>query len=114
MVEPDADTPGLSPSGFTSESSLSPLSSPLPSPPPPEKPLTKRERKALGLSRQRTHVVGGKGAGVGKIVIPGGKFKGKKGGQKGIKEELDDEADAEWTKNGTGRVDVRGFRELKI
>lgn len=47
----------------------------------------------------------------GKIVIPGGKFKGK---QKTIKEEPNDEADAEWTKNGTGRVDVRGFRELKI
>ena len=114
MVEPDADTPGLSPSGFTSESSLSPLSSPLPSPPPPEKPLSKRQRKALGIPKQRAHVVGGKGAGAGKIVIPGGKFKGKKGGQKVIKEEPDDEADAEWTKNGTGRVDVRGFRELKI
>jgi hypothetical protein len=47
-------------------------------------------------------------------MIPGGKFKGRKGGQKAIKEEPDDEVDAEWTKNGTGRVDVRGFRELKI
>lgn len=51
---------------------------------------------------------------VGKIVIPGGKFKGKKCGQKATKEEPEDEADAEWTKNGTGRVDVRGFKELKI
>ena len=50
----------------------------------------------------------------GKIVTPGGKFKSKKVGQKVIKEEADDEVDAEWAKNGTGRVDVRGFRELKI
>ena len=114
MAEPDADTPGLSPSGFSSESSLSPLSSPSPSPPPPEKPLTRRQRKALKLPKQRVHVAGGKGGSAGKIVIPGGKFKGKKGGQKPIKEEPDDEADAEWAKNGTGRVDVRGFRELKI
>ena len=113
MVEPDADTPGLSPSGFSSESSLSPLSSPSPSP-PPEKPLTKRQRKGLGLPRQRAHVVGGKGVSAGKIVIPGGKFKSKKVAQKVIKEEADDEVDAEWAKNGTGRVDVRGFRELKI
>ena len=47
-------------------------------------------------------------------MIPGGKFKGKKGGQKAVKEDQDDDADAEWAKNGTGRVDVRGFRELKI
>ena len=114
MAEPDADTPGLSPSGFSSESSLSPLSSPSPSPPPPEKPLTRRQRKVLGLPKSRPHVAGGRGASAGKIVIPGGKFKGKKGGQKTIKEEPDDEADAEWAKNGTGRVDVRGFRELRI
>ena len=46
-------------------------------------------------------------------MIPGGKYKGKKGGR-GIKEEPDDDTEAEWAKNGTGRVDVRGFRELKI
>ena len=114
MAEPDADTPGLSPSGFSSESSLSPLSSPSPSPPPPEKPLTRRQRKALGLPKPRAHVVGGKNASAGKIVIPGGKFKSKKDGQKVIKEEPDDDANAEWAKNGTGRVDVRGFRELRI
>lgn len=113
MAEPDADTPGLSPSGFSSESSLSPLSSPSPSPPPPEKPLTRRQRKALGLPKQRANVSGGKGTSAGKIVIPGGKYKGKKGGR-GIKEEPDDDTEAEWAKNGTGRVDVRGFRELKI
>ena len=66
------------------------------------------------MPKQRAHVVGGKGASAGKIVIPGGKFKGKKSGQKAIEEEPDDEADAEWAKNGTGRVDVRGFRELRI
>ena len=26
----------------------------------------------------------------------------------------DAEADEEWRRNGTGRLDVRGFRELKI
>jgi hypothetical protein len=26
----------------------------------------------------------------------------------------DDDGVAEWRRNGTGRVDVRGFRELKI
>jgi hypothetical protein len=40
----------------------------------------------------------------GKIVIPGGKFKK-------ASKAADDE---EWQKNGTGRLDVRGFRELKI
>jgi hypothetical protein len=40
----------------------------------------------------------------GKIVIPGGKFKK-------VSNAADDE---EWQKNGTGRLDVRGFRELKI
>jgi len=29
-------------------------------------------------------------------------------------DEDDDDGDAEWKRNGTGRVDVRGFRELKI
>ena len=76
--------------------------------------MTKRQRKALGLPRQRAHVVGGKGASAGKILIPGGKFKSKRVGQKAIKEEPDDEEEAEWAKNGTGRVDVRGFRELRI
>ena len=68
----------------------------------------------LGLPKSRAHVAGGKGTSAGKIVIPGGKFKGKKGGQRAVKGDQDDDADAEWARNGTGRVDVRGFRELKI
>jgi OTU domain-containing protein 3 len=116
------DTPGLSPSGFTTESSLSPLSSSATSrsntPPPPTSPevrLTRRQRKALGLPKARPLHVVGKGSG--KIVIPGGKFKkGNTASSKraSVKVEQGDEVEAEWAKNGTGRVDVRGFRELKI
>jgi OTU domain-containing protein 3 len=113
----DAETPGLSPSGFSTETSLSPLSSPSPtaSPPPPEVRLTRRQRKALGLPKLRAHVVASRTTRAsGKIVIPGGKFKKavSSSAKQGIKVEPDDHA--EWTKNGTGRVDVRGFRELKI
>ena len=96
----DADTPSLS-----ETASLSPVSSPSPSPSPPPvstapRRLTKRERKAAGLPRQR--------GSAGKIVIPGGRFRA-----------ADDvgsvvDADGEWARNGTGRVDVRGFRELRI
>jgi OTU domain-containing protein 3 len=95
----DADTPSLS-----ETASLSPVSSPSPSPSPPPistpRRLTKRERKVAGLPRQR--------GSAGKIVIPGGRFRA-----------ADDvgsvvDADGEWARNGTGRVDVRGFRELRI
>ncbi|KAI0267604.1 hypothetical protein BGY98DRAFT_1023076, partial [Russula aff. rugulosa BPL654] len=63
----DADTPSLS-----ETASLSPVSSPSPSPSPPpvstpSRRLTKRERKAAGLPRQR--------GSAGKIVIPGGRFR---------------------------------------
>ncbi|KAJ6620423.1 hypothetical protein B0H10DRAFT_1077302 [Mycena sp. CBHHK59/15] len=91
----------LSPPALSSSSSLSSLSSVSPSPPPEpipapapvpvqEKSLTRRQRKALGLPKARS--------GAGKIVIPGGRFEGT----------------AEWRQNGVGRLDVRGFRELKI
>ncbi|KAJ7145669.1 hypothetical protein C8R44DRAFT_836825 [Mycena epipterygia] len=93
----------LSPPALSSSSSLSSLSSMSPSPPPPEKvapvakTLTRRQRKALGLPKTRsTAAAASKGAG--KIVIPGGRYEGT----------------GEWRRNGTGRVDVRGFRELKI
>ncbi|KAG5641217.1 hypothetical protein DXG03_005750 [Asterophora parasitica] len=109
-----------------SPSSLSPLTSPAsspepepsPSPPSPrktwaeEKPLTRRQRKALGLPKPRSALRGGVGVGAGKIVIPGGRFK-----RPGVvKEEVGngEEGDKEWVRNGAGRVDVRGFRELKI
>lgn len=105
----DDSTPDLSTPGSSAESSRSSsaASSPLPSTPPacntppPEtqKPLTRRQRKALGLPKSRAAYMS-----AGKIVIPGGKFKKASNA-------ADDE---EWQKNGTGRLDVRGFRELKI
>ena len=49
----------------------------------------------------------------GTIVIPGGKFRRGEGDVK-VKVEEDGEEAAEWRWNGTGRFDVRGFRELKI
>ncbi|KAF7344992.1 hypothetical protein MVEN_01662000 [Mycena venus] len=102
----------LSPPALSSSSSLSSLSSVSPSPPPQPvpvaKPLTRRERKKLGLPKTRATAAaasagavakgGGGGGGAGKIVIPGGRFEGT----------------GEWRRNGTGRLDVRGFRELKI
>jgi OTU domain-containing protein 3 len=76
--------------------------------------LTRRQRKALGLPKPR-------GIGAGKIVIPGGKHPKRQG--KGWIIVSDDESDGtkletsddkEWVLNGTGRVDVRGFKELRI
>ncbi|KIJ64353.1 hypothetical protein HYDPIDRAFT_175683 [Hydnomerulius pinastri MD-312] len=138
--EPDAievddaegeSTPELSTPGSSADStrSSSAASSPLPSTPPPEpepepeKPLTRRQRKALGLPKPRAVLVA-KRASAGKIVIPGGRFKRGVTGAKpaaSIREATDDNADddgsvqdEEWQRNGTGRLDVRGFRELKI
>ncbi|KAI0270389.1 hypothetical protein BC834DRAFT_510962 [Gloeopeniophorella convolvens] len=95
----EGDTPALSETG-----SLSPISSPSPSPSPPPAPppvqMTKRQRKAAGLPKH--------GRGAGKIVIPGGRFRAT------TAEVGAGEAEGEWTRNGTGRVDVRGFRELRI
>ncbi|KAG6830204.1 hypothetical protein H0H87_008883 [Tephrocybe sp. NHM501043] len=104
------------------------LSSPEPSPPPPdltrrqikervrtrgaEKPLTRRERKRLGLPKLR-NVPGGGVESAGRIVIPGGRFKRGVGVGVGAGEG-EGEGEGEWERNGTGRVDVRGFRELKI
>ncbi|KAJ7801708.1 hypothetical protein B0H14DRAFT_3782518 [Mycena olivaceomarginata] len=98
----------LSPPALSSSSSLSSLSSVSPSPPPepvpPVKPLTRRERKKLGLPKTRATAVAAASSGTaakggaGKIVIPGGRFEGT----------------GEWRQNGNGRLDVRGFRELKI
>jgi len=62
----------------------------------------------LGLPKPRSGV----GVGAGKIVIPGGRYPLRN------KTAVDAQAEGaeaeEWRKNGTGRVDVRGFRELKI
>ncbi|KAJ7657764.1 hypothetical protein DFH06DRAFT_1408792 [Mycena polygramma] len=97
----------LSPPALSSSSSLSSLSSVSPSPPPEPvpvpvaKPMTRRQRKALGLPKTRTTAAAASASakgGAGKIVIPGGRYEGT----------------GEWRRNGTGRLDVRGFRELKI
>jgi len=90
-----------------------------------DRPLTRRQRKALGLPKPRkeipvdTHGSNGTSTSLsaGKIVIPGGKWKGK-GDSTELANAVDGLADmqgnAEWRRNGSGRLDVRGFRELKI
>ena len=114
-ADPDADTPSLTASGSSPDStSSSSAPSPAPTPPPlqevpkapPDRPLTRRQRKALGLPKPREKV--------GKIIIPGGRY--KRGVKVVVKNEDDpDESGAgEWVSNGSGRLDVRGFRELKI
>ncbi|KIK65113.1 hypothetical protein GYMLUDRAFT_39497 [Collybiopsis luxurians FD-317 M1] len=60
-----------------------------------DRPLTRRQRKKLGLPKPRTVTPG-------KIAVSGGLKSSKPS------------VPAEWTANGNGRVDVRGFRELKI
>ncbi len=75
--------------------------------------LTRRQRKALGLPKPRPTA--------GKIIIPGGKHPKRQGKGWVIVSEDEGETakpekteDKEWIRNGTGRVDVRGFRELRI
>ncbi|KLO16532.1 cysteine proteinase [Schizopora paradoxa] len=121
-VDPDADTPELLASGSSSDSSSSPASSPAPSPPPSmviipptpvigSKPLTRRQRKAMGLPKPRAALSATTRKGsAGKIVIPGGRSK-KLGAHHGKTVESTEEV---WEKNGSGRMDVRGFKELKI
>lgn len=78
------------------------------------KPLTRRQRKALGLPKLRPHLAA---TGAGKIIIPGGKWKGRQSQDTAVGVVVDGDGgggDEEWRRNGTGRVDVRGFRELKI
>jgi len=58
----------------------------LPSISPPR--LTRRQRKRLGLPKIRNHLH--------------------------HNNDTHHDNEAEWRKNGTGRVDVRGFRELRI
>ena len=77
-----------------------------------EKPkaLTRRQRKALGLPKPTALRAG-------RIVIPGGRYhtrNGKKAGVVRVATGDDDDGEGEWRTNGAGRVDVRGFRELKI
>jgi OTU domain-containing protein 3 len=90
-----------------------------------EKQLTRRQRKALGLPKQRNVppylASGAKGASAsaGKIVIPGGRWTGRASSASataipGVADPDPSGVEEEWRRNGTGRVDVRGFRELKI
>ena len=83
----------------------------------------------LGLPKPRAALVAntaaqntrGGSAGAGRIVIPGGRYKNGAARVQDA-EDGDDDGDGgggggsmeEWRVNGTGRVDVRGFRELKI
>lgn len=114
----DIDTPSLTMSTPGSPSSMSELSSLSSSPgstPPPEperqtSPLTKRQRKKLGIPKQRTASVGSAKASAGKIKIPGGRC--HRAGL--VSSKLVAEASEEWQTNGSGRLDVRGFKELKI
>lgn len=116
--EGGVDTPALTfsaPGSPTSSmSSLSTLSSRAPTPPPQTvqaaRPLTRRERKKLGLPKQRTVR-----ASAGTIIIPGGKYKRRAPSVVATATEKGKETDTEeWIQNGTGREDVRGFRELRI
>jgi len=121
-LDADENTPSLSDgssqSCLTSLTSSSALSSPSPptpptepEPEPPQKPLTRRQRQALGVSHPRTTpmITAGKTRSAGKIVIPGG----RRTLRSSTKLETAD-VSGEWRTNGTGRLDVRGFRELKI
>jgi hypothetical protein len=98
-------------------SSAAPTPAPQVRPPPSSKPLTRRQRKALGLPKPRP----AGGGGSGKITIPGGKYRSPTTGKpvKGwvvvpIDPEAGDGDSGEWKTNGVGRLDVRGFRELRI
>jgi OTU domain-containing protein 3 len=56
------------------------------------KTLTRRQRKALGLPKPRSVLVAKQSAGAGKIVIPGGKYSGKKTrGRVGVRGAGDDD-----------------------
>jgi len=86
--------------------------------------MTRRQRKALGLPNPRTERLKAetapkkgagfkKGVSAGKIIIPGGRREGLRSAGK-VKPAEEEEAAGEWARNGTGRLDVRGFKELKI
>lgn len=89
----DLSTPSLSNSNSNSpysspEPELTP--SPEPEPQPVVQRLTRRQRKALGLPKS--------GNASARVAVSA-----RRGG-----------GESEWAKNGSGRMDVRGFRELKI
>ncbi|PBK70473.1 cysteine proteinase [Armillaria solidipes] len=99
---PPRTTPSLSPASSAASSSESSSSRGSPAPVVGEKPMTRRQRKRLGLPKSRPSA--------GKIIIPGGRYVPRGG----VQVNNADAEDEEWRRNGSGRVDVRGFRELKI
>lgn len=72
-----------------------------------EKTMTRRERKKLGIPKTRPRRV---------ILKVNGQRPGSIRAPDGSSETVADPAsgDQTWSKNGNGRMDVRGFRELKI
>ncbi|KAF9450993.1 hypothetical protein P691DRAFT_809016 [Macrolepiota fuliginosa MF-IS2] len=64
--------------------------------------LTRRQRKTLGLPKVR------------KMAAPYDRRSANSGAKGGAGKEEREEEGGEWKRNGTGRVDVRGFRELRI
>lgn len=128
--DPEESTPELSAPCSSNESSplSSAASSPAPTTPPamtpppePRRPMTRRQRKALGLPKPKTALLAKKTS-AGRIVVPGGRYKRGAAKPVSVREAGDDNGDedegslqdGEWRRNGTGRLDVRGFRELKI
>ncbi|TFK97576.1 hypothetical protein BDV98DRAFT_259638 [Pterulicium gracile] len=82
------------------------------------KPLTRRQRKALGLPKKGNgSSVADDGNGgrksAGTIRIPGGRFQRPGVESLGVNAGQVNEK-GEWVTNGAGSMDVRGFRELKI
>ncbi|THH05991.1 hypothetical protein EW146_g9750 [Bondarzewia mesenterica] len=111
--EEEDDTPALSEAFSTTSSTSS-------SPPPPPAPVGRpymQCRKLRCQPKQHTPVVVGRSAG--KIVIPGGRNRKsitirREAGGNEKDAHVRKGGDEEWTRNGVGRVDVRGFRELRI
>ncbi|KAH7107867.1 cysteine proteinase [Auriculariales sp. MPI-PUGE-AT-0066] len=78
----------------------------------PPRPLTRRQRKALGLPKARPVILA-------KVKLPNGKHRGKENNNtvaSAITTTTKDKEPTagEWSTNGVGRLDVRGFRELRI
>jgi OTU domain-containing protein 3 len=72
---------------------------------PIEKPLTRRQRKALGLPKPRPKRV---------ILTVNGKRPNGSTSHTSSSISEDASTGPRWEQNGSGRLDVRGFRELKI
>jgi OTU domain-containing protein 3 len=129
----DADTPDLL-SSAEADSSENDSSSPATTPPPPSMvvvppsptsakahAMPKRERKKMGLPKARKGTRKGTTevkVSAGKIRVPGGRFRKDGLAESGTTSKPVSKAGSvageAWVRNGSGRVDVRGFKELKI